>query len=411
MPMKKITVIALLLAMLISITACSGFVTPNIEESTPAPTMDDTLYVEPTGETGLETEAIPEDTEETNPVETEEPSKQNETQPKETEPKETTPPPTEPGHEHTYTEKVVAPTCEGKGYTEYKCSCGKSYKDNYTDPIGHSWDGGKTVAATCTEGGYKLYTCTRSGCSKTDKRDKTAALGHAMSTSPSSDTAPTCTSAGKRTFKCTRSGCTYSKTENYGSPLGHSLSTKPTSDTAPTCTAAGKRTYSCTRTGCTYSKTETYGSALGHDYKSSTSTVTTKEWPHVYDVVTTTYTCTRCSHSYSETGSKTLHKYDVDAAMAWGNSYALSIGFKNINYSFTLNNSSYYPYDVVEASFIYDYGFNHFVQDEIQSTANQLDGRAAYDNRPDQDHYHATVRCYIWYIESSDSYGIVCLYG
>ena len=246
--MKKITVIALLLAMLISITACSGFVTPSIEESTPTPTVDDTLYVEPTGETGLETEAISEDTEKTNPVETEEPSKQNETQPKETEPKETTPPPTEPGHEHKYTEKVVAPTCEGKGYTEYKCSCGKSYKDNYTDPIGHSWDGGKTVAATCTEGGYTEYTCSR--C-KDSYKDTTFPLGH--TSTPYAEVSATCTESGF-TGGTYCSVCNETLTERTVVPaLGHDWDDGVVT-TEPTEEAAGVRTFSCSR--CDATRTE-----------------------------------------------------------------------------------------------------------------------------------------------------------
>lgn len=372
--MKKMIAFTLLFAMMISICACSRVISPKVKNPASVPTVDDSQYAVPTGESG---ETVNPDA--TSPVSSDE---QDTTSPddddhgtasgtesasKETEPKETTPPPTEPGHEHKYTDKVVAPTCEAKGYTEHKCSCGSSYKDTYTDPIGHKWDNGKTVAATCSEGGYKLYTCTRSGCNKTEKRDKTAALGHVLSKTASSDTPPSCSSAGKRTYKCTRSGCNYSKTENYGS-------------------------------------------ALGHQYTSTTSTNTVKEYPHVYDIVTTTYTCSRCSNSYSETGAKTLHKYDVNAAMAWGNNYALSIGYPGINYNLNLNNASYFPYDIVEASFIYDYGFEYFTQEVINGTANQLDSLAEYWGRSD-DHTQITIRCYIWYIESSDSYGIACLYG
>lgn len=32
-------------------------------------------------------------------------------------------------HTHSYTEKVIAPTCTADGYTLHECSCGKSYKD------------------------------------------------------------------------------------------------------------------------------------------------------------------------------------------------------------------------------------------------------------------------------------------
>ena len=41
-----------------------------------------------------------------------------------------------PGHKHSYTSKVVAPTTEAGGYTLHTCSrCGSSYKDSYTDPL------------------------------------------------------------------------------------------------------------------------------------------------------------------------------------------------------------------------------------------------------------------------------------
>ena len=43
------------------------------------------------------------------------------------------------GHKHEYQEEVVAPTCTERGYTEHVCSCGNSYKDSYTNALGHSY--------------------------------------------------------------------------------------------------------------------------------------------------------------------------------------------------------------------------------------------------------------------------------
>jgi hypothetical protein len=40
----------------------------------------------------------------------------------------------QPAHTHSYSKKVVAATCTEKGYTLYTCSCGDTYKDNYTNP-------------------------------------------------------------------------------------------------------------------------------------------------------------------------------------------------------------------------------------------------------------------------------------
>ena len=38
-------------------------------------------------------------------------------------------------HTHTYSQKVITPTCTEQGYTTYSCICGKTYKSDYTKPI------------------------------------------------------------------------------------------------------------------------------------------------------------------------------------------------------------------------------------------------------------------------------------
>lgn len=40
-------------------------------------------------------------------------------------------------HTHSYTSIVTMPTCTDAGYTTHTCSCGDSYKDNWTPPAGH----------------------------------------------------------------------------------------------------------------------------------------------------------------------------------------------------------------------------------------------------------------------------------
>ena len=73
----------------------------------------------------------------------------------------TQPQPTDPPHQHDYsTTTVVAPTCNDKGYTKHTCSCGDSYKDNYTDALGHHFID-EVVAPTSTEKGYTKHTCDR----------------------------------------------------------------------------------------------------------------------------------------------------------------------------------------------------------------------------------------------------------
>lgn len=51
-------------------------------------------------------------------------------------------------HVHSYTKIVSAPTCTGKGYTIYICSCGDSYVDNYRDVLDHTY-----VKGVCSECG------------------------------------------------------------------------------------------------------------------------------------------------------------------------------------------------------------------------------------------------------------------
>ena len=134
------------------------------------------------------------------------------TEPKPTEPKPTEPQkPTEPAHVHSYKATVIAPSCTSKGYTEHRCSCGDSYKDSYTDALGHSFTE-QPVAATCTGGGYTRRTCSR--CGATETTNTTPALGHDYR-----DTvvAPTTSSEGYTEHKCSRCGDSYR--DNYTEKL------------------------------------------------------------------------------------------------------------------------------------------------------------------------------------------------
>ena len=77
---------------------------------------------------------------------------------------------------YTYTDTVVAPTCTEQGYTLHTCNedAGRSFKDSYTAPLGHEFDGknlgakcirchtdlfvfSHTVEATCQDGGCDVY--------------------------------------------------------------------------------------------------------------------------------------------------------------------------------------------------------------------------------------------------------------
>ena len=124
---------------------------------------------------------------------------------------------------HSYTSKVVAPTCTEQGYTLYTCSvCSASYKDNYTDAKGHSWNSGTvTTAATCEKSGVKTYTCT--AC-QTKKTETIAATGHKL---VYGSWEGSCTERPHRLVSC--ANCDYQYTEyNMEGNWSDWSTTKPT---------------------------------------------------------------------------------------------------------------------------------------------------------------------------------------
>ncbi len=168
----------------------------------------------------VQTEAAPAETKRPDsPAPTRTPAQsepQKETEPKATDPaptpmQPTEPKPTNPPHTHSYKTKTVSPTCTEKGYAEHTCTCGDSYKDSYTDALGHGFTE-QTVAATCTSGGYTLRTCSR--CKATETTNPTPALGHDYR-----DTvvAPTTSSQGYTEHTCSRCGDSYR--DNYKDKL------------------------------------------------------------------------------------------------------------------------------------------------------------------------------------------------
>lgn len=142
---------------------------------------------------------------------------------------------TEQEHKHNYTSKVTAASCTAGGYTTYTCSCGDSYKSNYTNKLGHNYSD-KVVAPTTTAQGYTLHKCGR--CGDSYKDSYTAATGSnsgsntgnaSGTTTPSTPThqhnyvssvvAGTCTTKGYTTFTCS---CGDSYKANYTGGNGHS---------------------------------------------------------------------------------------------------------------------------------------------------------------------------------------------
>ena len=60
-------------------------------------------------------------------------------------------------HEHSFVKSVIAPKCEEKGYTLYKCAkCNESYTENYIDALGHNY---KFLSADNLKLTYKCSDC------------------------------------------------------------------------------------------------------------------------------------------------------------------------------------------------------------------------------------------------------------
>ena len=72
-----------------------------------------------------------------------------------------------PHRGHEYVVEVMPPSCTARGYTSHYCpGCGDRFRTDYTEPLGHRYDGGViTKEPTLTAMGRILYTCI--GCGDT----------------------------------------------------------------------------------------------------------------------------------------------------------------------------------------------------------------------------------------------------
>ena len=199
-------------------------------------------------------------------------------------------------HTHSMGRTVTAPTCTAGGYTTYACSCGYSYKNDYTDVVSHKYTS-KTIAPTTSAQGYDLFTCKNCGHSfKTNYKAKLETHSHSYS---SKVTAPTCTAQGYTTYTCS---CGDSYKSNYKDALGHNYTVKTV---APTTTAQGYDLYTCTRCGDSY-KTNYTDKVHSHSYSSKVTAPTCTAQGY------TTYTCS-CGDSYkSNYKSATGHNYKTE---------------------------------------------------------------------------------------------------
>ena len=97
-------------------------------------------------------------------------------------------------HSHSYSSQITKPICTVGGYTTYSCTCGESYKSNYTSATGHSYgDWEVTQEPTCGKQGAKTRTCIT--CGNKDSQLIDSLGGHSFIIQPAVEA--TCTTAGK----------------------------------------------------------------------------------------------------------------------------------------------------------------------------------------------------------------------
>ena len=246
---------------------------------------------------------------------------------------------TVPATGHSYKSVVTAPTCTSEGYTTYTCSvCSDTYVSNKVPATGHNYNKSVVTAPTCTSDGYTTYTC--ADCGNTYQSDAVDALGHKEETIPGK--AATCTEKGLTAgVRC--SVCGVILTEQQEIPAtGHTYGDWVITKEA-TCTEPGSQTKECS---CGHKVTEAIN-AKGHkeeaipavdpeckkvgytEGKKCTVCGTVTEEPqevealgHSYGAVVTpptctaggytTYTCVRCSDSYTDNLTDQLdHNYQL----------------------------------------------------------------------------------------------------
>lgn len=251
----------------------------------------------------------------------------------------------------------VNASCLTLGYDRYLCSeCGKTEKRDYTNALGHSWQGVIVRDATCEDSGKLFEVCARCGevkatdtpkgehsyktysvaatciapcytvrectvCGDRQITDVTSALPHDYKAAV---TPASCETGGSTLHLC--AGCGSSFVTDYTDALGHSWD-KGTTVTDATCGGEGVTEYHCTRCGyhrlegdaakghipgdpatCTAPQSCTkcgavLKNALGHDYKGEVTA------PACEKIGYTAFTCSRCGDSYKgEYADATGHK-------------------------------------------------------------------------------------------------------
>lgn len=166
------------------------------------------------------------------------------------------------GHSFAGEETVVTPaTCLTKGEKTVKCSYCSKTETVEIPALGHNYEAGEEVEATCTASGYIPYTCQNKDCTSSYKELTSNPKGHTWKTQPEAgEIKATCEIDGKATYKC--ENC--EATNVVVTPkFGHSW-TNWTVSKEPTATEDGLKTRTCLR-GCTESVTiPAFGESASH---------------------------------------------------------------------------------------------------------------------------------------------------
>lgn len=168
---------------------------------------------------------------------------------------------------------------------------------------------------------------------------------------------------------------------------------------APTCTDEGYTSYTC---DCGDSYRGRPVAALGHALVVEVVPPTASERGY------TKHTCTRCQYTYEDTYTGPVRQvYDIEAAMAAGNSYALSLGFGYIDYGLTPDGAGYYPATVLTGEQLGADG-QSWLEQELCGKAQSL-----YANLTAEPWFvpaECGVRAYISYDAATDTYICYLLY-
>ena len=166
----------------------------------------------------------------------------------------------------------------------------------------------------------------------------------------------------------------------------------------PTCTGEGYTSYTC---DCGDSYRGRPVAPLGH------ALVVEVVPPSASERGYTKHTCTRCQYTYEDTYTEPVKVYDIEAAMAAGNSYALSLGFGYIDYGLTPDSAGYYPATVLTGDQLGADG-QSWLEQELCGKAQSLYGNLSAEPWfvPEE----CGVRAYISYDAATDTYTCYLLY-